>query len=315
MDMYSKYKSPLGYSMGEDNIDTYGVDHSRFSIRDELSYQLARRQREKEIIKKYNELGITDNYPQSGTDFWGKAEEHNYGFGNSNTETQPKTTQDFYTSESAWGYPNNSQSSFYSKMGRPYNLQPDKYKLGNPADKIDYSLYGSGFSKEFIDEMVNNKEYQRALREYAIPNEGGYINNPNDPGGETNMGIAKRYHPNEDIKNLTRERANALLYKEIWNWNGINNLPPGIKGFVFDHGIRTSPQNAIETTHRALKIDPVGTIIGNTTLNRLQNTDYEEFLRRYQNLVKEQDKNRKNYRYFGEGWDNRTNRYHVSYSL
>ena len=128
--MYSKYKSPLGYSMGEDNIDTYGVDHSRFSIRDELSYQLARRQREKEIIKKYNELGITDNYPQSGTDFWGKAEEHNYGFGNSNTETQPKTTQDFYTSESAWGYPNNSQSSFYSKMGRPYNLQPDKYKLG-----------------------------------------------------------------------------------------------------------------------------------------------------------------------------------------
>ena len=82
--MYSKYKSPLGYSMGEDNIDTYGVDHSRFSIRDELSYQLARRQREKEIIKKYNELGITGNYPQSGTDFWGKAEEHNYGLGVSN---------------------------------------------------------------------------------------------------------------------------------------------------------------------------------------------------------------------------------------
>ena len=122
------------------------------------------------------------------------------------------------------------------------------------ANQTDYSLYGNDFSKEFIDKMTNDKEYQRALKEYAIPNEGGYVNDPQDPGGETKFGIAKRYHPNEDILNLTRERANAFLYKEIWNWNGINTLPPEIKGFVFDHGIRTSPQNAIETTHRALGI-------------------------------------------------------------
>lgn len=110
--------------------------------------------------------------------------------------------------------------------------------------------------------MLSNEDYQRALKEYAIPNEGGYVNNPQDPGEETNMGVAKRYHPNEDIKNLTRERANALLYKEVWNWNGINTLPAEIKGFVFDHGIRTSPQNAIETTHQTLEINPVGDIIG-----------------------------------------------------
>ena len=178
---------------------------------------------------------------------------------------------------------------------------------------IDYSLYGSGFSKDFIDEMLGNKEYQRALKEYAIPNEGGYVNNPKDPGGETNMGIAKRYHPNEDIKNLTRERANALLYKEIWNWNGINTLPSEIKGFVFDHGIRTSPQNAIETTHKTLGIDPIGDIIGKNTLGRLKNTNYNEFLRKYKELVHEQDKNRKGYEEFGTGWDNRTEGYHISY--
>ena len=117
----------------------------------------------------------------------------------------------------------------------------------------------------------------------------------------------------EDIKNLTRERANALLYKEVWNWNGINRLPREVRGFVFDHGVRTSPQNAIETTHRALGISPVGDIIGNTTLNRLQHVDYEDFLRKYQNLVREQDKNNTKYRYFGRGWDNRTNGYHISY--
>ena len=155
--------------------------------------------------------------------------------------------------------------------------------------------------------MLQDQNYQQALNEYAIPNEGGYVNNLNDPGGETNMGISKRYHMNEDIKNLTRERANAILYNEVWNWNGINKLPPEIQGFVFDYGIRTSPQNAITTVHQALDIP------GDTTLSRLNDIDYEEFLRRYQNIIRNRDKTNANYKYFGSGWDNRTNRYHVSY--
>ena len=72
----------------------------------------------------------------------------------------------------------------------------------NKTKKIDYSLYGKGFTKDFIDEMENNEEYQKALREYVIPNEKGYVNNPKDPGGETNMGIAKRYHLNEEGRKI-----------------------------------------------------------------------------------------------------------------
>ena len=207
--------------------------------------------------------------------------------------------------------PNNMQSLNASSA-----LYPQQNSFSTASDvasnNIDYSLYGNGFTKEFINEMLNNKEYQRALQEYAIPNEGGYVNDPQDPGGETKFGISKRYHPNEDIKNLTRERANALLYKEIWNWNGINTLPSEIIGVVFDHGIRTSPQNAIETTHRALGIDPIGDIIGKTTLSRLKNMDYNEFLHKYKELVKEQDKQRSGYGRFGTGWDNRTEGYHIS---
>ena len=201
-----------------------------------------------------------------------------------------------------------AQGTQYAQISTP-NMATD----ATATPQVDYSLYGDGFSKEFIDQMLNDADYQKALDEYAIPNEKGYVNNIKDPGGETNMGIAKRYHPNEDIKNLTRERANAILYNEVWNWNGINKLPREIRGFVFDHGIRTSPQNAIETTHRALGINPVGDIIGNTTLDLLKNTNYEDFLRKYQDLVREQDRNNKNYRYCGNGWDNRTNGYHATY--
>ncbi len=39
MNMYKKFQSPLGYQATDSLIDSYGVDHSGFSIRDELEYQ------------------------------------------------------------------------------------------------------------------------------------------------------------------------------------------------------------------------------------------------------------------------------------
>lgn len=46
--------------------------------------------------------------------------------------------------------------------------------------------------------------------------EGGYTDDINDPGGETNFGISKRAHPNEDIKGMTRERAIEIYLSEYW---------------------------------------------------------------------------------------------------
>ena len=47
--------------------------------------------------------------------------------------------------------------------------------------------------------------------------EGGYVNNPNDKGGETKYGISKRSYPNVDIKNLTLDGAKEIYYKDFWN--------------------------------------------------------------------------------------------------
>ena len=44
-----------------------------------------------------------------------------------------------------------------------------------------------------------------------------------DSGGETNMGISKTTHKKEDIKNMTRERANAIFYRDYYKWNGLSN--------------------------------------------------------------------------------------------
>lgn len=55
--------------------------------------------------------------------------------------------------------------------------------------------------------------------------EGGYDNDPDDPGGETKYGIDKRSHPKEDIRNLTKERAKEIYWHEYWQKFGCEALP------------------------------------------------------------------------------------------
>jgi len=59
--------------------------------------------------------------------------------------------------------------------------------------------------------------------EKTINLEGGYVNNPNDPGGETKFGISKKFHPNIDIKNLTIQEAIAIYKKEYWDRLNLDN--------------------------------------------------------------------------------------------
>src|SRR6266700_2325053 len=50
----------------------------------------------------------------------------------------------------------------------------------------------------------------------VLVDEGGYSNDPDDPGGETNYGIDKRSHPDVDIKNLTEAQAIDIYYTDYW---------------------------------------------------------------------------------------------------
>lgn len=54
------------------------------------------------------------------------------------------------------------------------------------------------------------ENFQPALSK-TLAHEGGYVNDPHDPGGETNMGISKRSYPNENIRGMTRAREKFIL--------------------------------------------------------------------------------------------------------
>ena len=181
----------------------------------------------------------------------------------------------------------------------------------NDELKVDYSKYGKGFSKEFINKMLNDKVFQKALIRTKL-NEGDYINHENDRGGETNMGITKKYYPDEDIKNLTRERATAILYRDYWLEYKINTLPTEISDVVFDDAVVQGQPTAIRNLQKALKIEVDG-IIGPKTINALRGIDYKKFKKAFSdeaNAVEDEyQKNDPTQKVFETGHRNRYNNY------
>jgi len=53
--------------------------------------------------------------------------------------------------------------------------------------------------------------------EITLEHEGGYVHDPKDLGGETKYGIAKRFYPDVDIKNLTEDEAKEIYKKDYWD--------------------------------------------------------------------------------------------------
>ncbi len=87
--------------------------------------------------------------------------------------------------------------------------------------------------------------------EVVLHHEGGYVNDPKDPGGETNFGIAKRSHPDVDIKNLTKDGAKEI-YKEVyWDGNKVDELPEELKHIYFDMCVNQGKGRAVKILQQA----------------------------------------------------------------
>lgn len=87
-----------------------------------------------------------------------------------------------------------------------------------------------------------------------IGHEGGYVNNPLDPGGETNWGISKRSYPNIDIKNLTRNGAKEIYRVDFWNRINGDRLPDGVSYQLFDFAVNSGIEVAVRYFQRALGV-------------------------------------------------------------
>lgn len=88
-----------------------------------------------------------------------------------------------------------------------------------------------------------------------IGHEGGYVNNPRDPGGETKWGISKRSYPTVDIYNLTREGAKALYKRDFWDpITKDNSLPSSVIFQLFDFAVNSGIGTAIRALQRSVGV-------------------------------------------------------------
>ena len=105
--------------------------------------------------------------------------------------------------------------------------------------------------------------------EFVLEKEGGYVNDPQDPGGETNFGISKRAYPKLNIKNLTRAGAIDLYRFDYWQEAKCGYMPKGVDLLVFDTAVNRGPLRARKRLQQALRVKVDG-IIGSKTLHALQ---------------------------------------------
>lgn len=105
--------------------------------------------------------------------------------------------------------------------------------------------------------------------------EGGYSNDPKDPGGETKFGISKRSYPSLDIKNLTREQVKPIYRADFWGPAGCDIVPAPLKYPLFDFAVNSDPKQAVRILQRRLGTRADG-IIGPNTLAEIMLWDAEK---------------------------------------
>ncbi|MDQ5910489.1 MAG: hypothetical protein QG599_2585 [Pseudomonadota bacterium] len=112
-------------------------------------------------------------------------------------------------------------------------------------------------------------DFHRCI-DFILAEEGGYVNHPTDPGGETNFGISKRAYPGLDIKALTRISAIDLYRRDYWTPIQGDDLPPGLDLVLLDTAVNMGVRTAIKLLQRALNLSEDG-VMGKLTLTAAQN--------------------------------------------
>ena len=102
-----------------------------------------------------------------------------------------------------------------------------------------------------------------------IGNEGGYVNNPADPGGETNWGITRTVAVDNgydsSMKLMPKETAKQIYKKMYWDKLQCDQLPFVVAFQLFDAGVNHGNAQAVKFLQRALSVVDDG-VIGAKTI-------------------------------------------------
>ena len=153
--------------------------------------------------------------------------------------------------------------------------------------------------------------YNECLK-IILMHEGGYVNHPKDPGGETNLGVTKRVYEEwggtKDMKDLTIEDVEPIYKENYWNKIKGDDLPDGLDLCVFDFGVNAGPGRAAKFLQKMIGTTVDGGI-GPMTLKAVNEyvdeNGIKETITNYQNMRQEYYEGLSTFDTFGGGWTRR----------
>lgn len=146
-----------------------------------------------------------------------------------------------------------------------------------------------------------------AAFDQLMGHEGGYANNPADPGGETMWGITARVARASGyagpMRDLPRETAKAICKRLYWDPLHLDDLPPEIGFQVLDANYNGGHPVLWMQQASGAKADG---ILGPATLAAVRATDPLRFIMRFTAARQSYFTACKPWPTFGRGWINRT---------
>ncbi len=153
------------------------------------------------------------------------------------------------------------------------------------------------------------KETRSQAMSYVYQDEGGYSNDPGDPGGPTNYGITiidarKYWKPDataQDVRNMPKSVAEDIYNKHYLSPLRYDDLPAGVDYAVLDYGINSGISRSAKVLQHIVSVNQDG-VVGPITVSashaydpvHIINAIYDERLQFLQGLH--------TWSIFGKGW-------------
>lgn len=153
-----------------------------------------------------------------------------------------------------------------------------------------------------------------ACLEIVLKHEGGYVNHPKDPGGETNMGVTKRVYEEwggtKNMRDLTFEDVAPIYKKNYWDRVKGDSLPAGLDLCVFDFGVNAGTGRSAKYLQTLVGAGADGAI-GPGTLGKVaeyvEENGLEATISAFQGKRQEYYESLQTFSTFGKGWTRRVN--------
>lgn len=161
-----------------------------------------------------------------------------------------------------------------------------------------YSSVGVAFTSVgvLMTELVWNRAFDLLMQ-----NEGGYVNDPNDKGGETQYGISKKQYPYLDIPSITLEQAKDIYHNDYWFRYKCECFPDCISICLFDAVVMSNGPKMIKLLQESLGVTADG-IIGNQTIGAAHRIPLKPVVNNFCEKRLNYLKTLKSWKHYANGW-------------